>query len=236
MKPTFLFAILFFLAGTLLAQQDEPSEEFKLPKLEKDPETKAFLDKLSAKNRNQNMRVKFQMVLEDKRNQKNEKKEGIVYLKGDKYKLFIYGSKTEVIFDGKTMISYIRTFQDGEVFEEVTYTNPDPADRNSITPANIFSFYEEGYYYKIVADIEQDGRKLKVIDFIPENRDNATVSRIRLKVDTQKNQIYTVKSLGKSGQDFLIKLTEIKTGVTIPESLFTFDESQHPNIIVNDMR
>lgn len=216
-----------------VAAQDDPN----IPKkLEKDPEAKKVLDQLSEKHRAYaTLRAKFALTHENKTEKINETRNGTIFIKGDKYKLFLEGTGTEIMYDGKTQASFLVTRQNGEVYEEVTYTTPDPEDKSVLTPANIFSFYETGFYYTRLKDEEYKGKQLIVIEMVPEKRD-IKLARVRLKIDKAKNEIYSVRSQQKDGNNYTIVVTEVTPNVTINDKMFVFDTKAHPNAEIIDNR
>ena len=230
-----IILIAFFLVGFNLFGQEEDPE--LVPKLEKDPATKKILDKISAQSKSyETMRLKFLYEYEDLAKKEDKQKEGIVYIKKEKFKLFLKDTGMEIMFDGKTQASYSRTeTETGEIIEEVTYSIPDSTDKDVLTPTNIYTFYEKDFFYKVIGNEDLKGQKLTIIDLIPENR-KISLSKIRLKVNEKTNQIYSAKSFSKNGQRLTITITELKPNVKIVDKLFTFDEAANPNAEVIDLR
>jgi len=82
-----------------------------------------------------------------------------------------------------------------------------------------------------------DGIAYAVIDLFPENPGQKSYSRIRLFIDTKKSQIQTIKTFGNNGIDYSIIVDTFKTGVKLPDALFTFDKSKYPATVeVVDLR
>jgi len=233
-KLIILFFTLLMVLNSFAQGEDETT---KIPKLSKDAATKKILDKISAKAESyETMRLKFIYDFEDIAKKENNEKEGIVYIKKDKYKLFLKNTGVEVMFDGKTKASYSRSeTTEGEVIEEVTYTTPDSSDTDFLNPVNIYSFYEKNFYYAKIGNEKVNGKEMTIIDFIPENRE-ITLSKIRLTVNESTNEIYSAKSFAKDGKRLTITITELKPNITIAEKLFTFDEAANPNCEVIDLR
>jgi len=234
MKKITILIVLFFATFNLIAQEEDPE---LVPKLEKDANAKKILDKISAQSKSyETMRLKFLYEYENIAKEEAKAKEGIVYIKKKKFKLFLKDTGVEIMFDGKTQASYSRTeTETGEVIEEVTYSIPDSTDKEMLTPTNIYSFYEKDFYYRIIGNEDVKGQKLTIIDLIPEDR-KISLSKIRLKVNEKTNQIYSAKSFSKNGQRLTITITELKPNVTVVDKLFTFDEAANPNVEIIDLR
>jgi len=234
MKRIIILIAFFFVGFNLFGQEEDPE---LVPKLEKDPATKKILDRISAQSKSyETMRLKFLYEYEDLAKKEDKQKEGIVYIKKEKFKLFLKDTGMEIMFDGKTQASYSRTeTETGEIIEEVTYSIPDSTDKDVLTPTNIYTFYEKDFFYKVIGNEDLKGQKLTIIDLIPENR-KISLSKIRLKVNEKTNQIYSAKSFSKNGQRLTITITELKPNVKIVDKLFTFDEAANPNAEVIDLR
>lgn len=234
-KKLLIFSALFIFSINLLAQNEE--EPAKVPRLNKDPETKKILDKISEYAESFNtMRLKFDYEYEDVAKKEKNVKHGIVYIKKEKYKLFLKNTGVEIMYNGKTQAGYSRTLtDDGTVIEEVTYTTPDTSDTDFMNPTKLYSFYESNFYYRTVGNEIVNGKELTVIDFVPEDR-NISLSKIRLKVDEAAKQIYSAKSFSKDGKRLTITITEFKPNVKVVDKLFTFDEAANPNCEVIDLR
>ena len=226
--------ILTLFTQNLFSQEDEP---VLVPKLEKDPEAKAILDKVTQKNKTyETLLIKFTYAYENLEKEEEINTKGLIYTKGEKYKLFLNDTVMEIMYNGHTQASYTRTeTSDGEIIEEVTYTIPDKDEDDYISPSKIYSFYEKGFYYRIMGTEELKGKKLTVIDFIPENR-KINLSKIRMKIDETKNEIFSVKSFSKNGLRVEIIITEIKPNIKVVDALFNFNEAAHPDAEIIDLR
>jgi outer membrane lipoprotein-sorting protein len=232
-KNIFLFAVLLF-SLPLLSQEEELET---VPKLEKDPATKKILDKISAKAKSyESMRLKFLYEFEDLAKKEKNQKEGIIYIKKEKFKLFLKDTGVEIMFDGKTQATYSRTeTQEGELIEEVIYSYPDTTEKGVLTPSNIYTFYQDNFFYRTVGNEMENGVKLTVIDFIPENK-KVALSKVRLRVNEKTNEIYSAKSFSKSGERLTFTIIELKPNIKVIDKLFIFDEAANPNAEVIDLR
>ncbi len=198
-------------------------------KLSQDPKAKKILDAVSKKTKAyKTMKVSFTLTHEDQQNKTNDTRKGIIFLKGDKYKLIFAGTNTEITFDGKTLATYV--IKDNEV----TYSTPNLKDEETITPANIFTIYQKGFYYKL--NTETPDANNHIIDLLPTKRDKKKYSRVRLKVSKTKSELTSIKSFGKDGQLFTIDITELVPDVVAPDNLFKFNEKNHPNLEIIDNR
>jgi outer membrane lipoprotein-sorting protein len=187
-----------------------------------------ILDKVS-----QNMRTyktiyaEFGLELKNSQENVDDKRGGKIWVKGNKYKIDM--GNTQTYFDGKNIWTYIKESN------EVNITSPDDEDGDAINPAKIFDIYKEGYKVRFVQDRFEDTRPLYVIDLFPKDR-NKSYSRIRLKIDKSKNEIYEFDRFDKDGNIYMIKLFRLYKNKPLNDSMFVFDKKKHPGVEVVDLR
>ena len=100
----------------------------------KDPKAKQLLSEVNEKvNSYDNIEISFKYVLENESENIRQETKGKVTLEGDKYVLDILGIQR--IFDGKTL--YTISSED----EEVTISNENSEEDNTISPSQLFSFF-----------------------------------------------------------------------------------------------
>ncbi len=209
---TFLFSIFYLFT---FAQQSD-SKALKI------------LDKVS-----QNMKTyktiyaEFGLELKNSQDNVSDKRGGKIWVKGNKYKVDMGSSQT--FFDGKNIWTYIKESN------EVNISTPDDEDDETINPAKIFDIYKDGFKVRFIQERFEDTRPLYVIDLYPTNKDKA-FSRIRLKIDKSKNEIYEFDRFDKDGNIYLIKLFRLKKNMPLSDSMFIFDKKKHPGVEVVDLR
>jgi len=210
-KITVLFTLIFLaFAGVAHAQ---------------DAKAKAILDKLSEKmNALETMKFKFSYTMQNTQDGINETKTGSIYIKGNKYRLYI--EEQLVICDGTTIWTYFK--EDNEVqINEV-----DPTNQN--TPDKMLTSYNENYKAKYIKEVPKAGRILQVLDLTPLT--TQSFYKVRLEIDKTRNMVYSSTIYDKNGTTFTYVVTEFVENPKIFNSRFTFDEEDYPGVIVNDMR
>ena len=216
MKKIILLVSIVFVFYAVKAQN--------VQKLTHDPEAKKILDKLSAKTKSyKTVRIKFSYTMENLRENFSETHKGYAFMKGKKYKLLIPG--TEIFSDGKTVWRYLKDA------EEMTISVPGEEDESIFNPAKLFTIYESGFKYKYLGNETVDNVKFDIIDLFPEKPGKKDYSRIRLKINNSKLLISSIKTFGKSGNNFVINVLEFKPGVKISDNLFVFDKKKYPKDI-----
>jgi outer membrane lipoprotein-sorting protein len=136
MKQLFILVLVLLIPEFSFSQQD--------------PEAKKILDQVSAKTKNsQTIQSDFELVIENKKENKLSKSKGLIKIKGEKYYMESMGSK--VYFDGKTMWSFM------EDVNEVTISQPSQTDDDFVeNPAKIFTFYNRDFKYHLVGEAKME--------------------------------------------------------------------------------
>ncbi|GGH43183.1 membrane protein [Mangrovimonas yunxiaonensis] len=173
-----------------------------------------------------NISIDFKYTLENLSENIHQETRGNVVLEGDKYRLNILGATR--IYDGKTLYSI------SPDDEEVTISNENPDDENSITPSKMLTFYEDGYTYH--TDITQNikGRKIQYIKLTPIDS-NAEIKHVLLGVDVQTKHIYNLIEVGKNGTKTTLTVNSFKTDQPLSKSLFTFDKNKYKDYYINKL-
>jgi len=189
---------------------------------------KDILDKVSAKTKSYStISADFTFSMENKQEDISETNDGTILIKGDKYKISLMDVDT--YFDGKIIYTYMKEA------EEVNITEPDPEDEETLNPATIFTVYEKGFKYRYIGEGTKDGKTFYEIDLYPENRDKP-YSRIKLQVLKDDLTLYSLRQVGKDGNNYTIVVNAMKTNVPLDDSAFIFDPAKHPDVDVIDMR
>ncbi len=196
---------------------------------QQDPEAKKILDHAAEKTKSyKTIMVDFELVIEDRKEKTESKSEGQIKIKGNKYRL--ESMESIVYFDGKTMWTY------AEDIQEVTITEPDMDDEDFLNnPAKILTWYNRDFKYRYVQKTTSNGMEMHEIDLYPKNLDQP-YSRIKLFFGVKDSLLYSVKSVGKDGIDYSIKLKNYVVNKDMDDSIFVFDDKKHKKVEIIDMR
>src|SRR4051812_17564792 len=125
-----LFTSLLFIVIAAFAQTDKKAQD--------------ILKTVSTKYKSfKSLKASFSITVENGKDKSKEVQSGILYLKGQKYKLEIAGQ--DILSDGKTRWTYVKDANEVQIDNQ-------RIDENAITPANIFTIYEKGWQSKYSAD------------------------------------------------------------------------------------
>ncbi len=193
-----------------------------------DPKAKTILDQVSTKTKAyKTIQAEFGIIIDNKQAKSKDSKKGTIWIKANKYKVDLASS---IIFnDGKTQWSYMKDAN------EVNVTTPDPNDDSSLNPAKMFTIYEKGYKIRFIAEKFEGSRALYEIELYPINL-KKDFTKITLKIDKTKMQIFSMKRFGKDGTDYLIEVVKMETDKDMLDAMFTFDKTKFPKVEINDLR
>ncbi len=189
---------------------------------------KAILDQVSAKTKGYTtIEANFSFALENMQEEINEVYDGHIILKGNKYKVNLMDVDT--YFDGELLYTHMIDA------DEVNITIPDLEDEETLNPATIFTIYEDGYTFNYVAEGSVNGKACHEIDLYPVNRDKP-FSRIKLLVLKDDLELYSIRQVGKDGNNYTVIVKDMKTNKPFDDKTFVFDKAANPNVDVIDMR
>ncbi len=189
----------------------------------------ALLDEVSAKTeRYASLKIEFNMWIENLQSGKRDKYNGNAAYKSGNYKLDIMG---QIVFsDGKTNWTYLKDA------EEVNITDNADNETVMIDPQSFLKDYKTKFKIKYIADKFEKNRALVEIDLIPITIENKKFTKVTVKIDKTKKQIYSVRYVGKDGVSYLIEIYKFSENPSISDSEIKFSDSLYPEAEVIDMR
>lgn len=145
---------------------------------------------------------------------------GFASMKGNSYILNV--GEQEMICNGEILWTHL--IDDEEVMiSEVT-------EDNNTSPIAII----DSFSGNITAEfIENEDANITTIEV--KEKECGTFDRVQISVDKDMN-IKKVYVATPDGNEFIYEITDYKTNLNLPDSMFIFIEEQHPNVEVIDMR
>jgi outer membrane lipoprotein-sorting protein len=211
MKKTLVLTILALLCISAFAQ--------------KDPEAVKVLSEFSKKATSApSVRLMFEIVAYDAREDEETTTAGTAVIKGDSYRLTL---PDNIIWaDGKTVWNYMPEVN------EVTITEPDPDDGSFISkPSLLFTMHEKGFKVRL---LEQDARGW-TIDLYPEDI-SINLVRIRLIIGKAAYDLRSAEYRTKDGMTLTLTATEYGLAFSPGQGYFTFNPADYKGVEVIDMR
>ncbi|MBD3636473.1 MAG: outer membrane lipoprotein carrier protein LolA [Crocinitomicaceae bacterium] len=209
MKKTIsiLAAILITVAG--FAQTDQKAKD--------------ILDRASAKIEGyKTLKIKFGVVITAEGEEPISQK-GVLYLKGDKYKLDM--TDQEVYNDGTTVTTYLK--EDNECYRTPV---EDLEEEEMLSPEELLTLYEDGYKLRYDGEQEYAGEMCDVIFLYPKDPQNAKFHTVKMLVNQSKNEVVYAYLKGKEGTNMKYKLVSMEKDVEMSDDTFIFNEAEHPGV------
>ena len=215
-KIVTLFALALFLVAFAPVGNTPAKDKNK---------AKDLLDKVVTKAKSyKNMVIDFKYAINNSAENINQENKGTVILQGNKYVLSFMG--VTKIYDGKKIYTIVP--ED----EEITITNNDESDPNSMSPNKIFTFFKKGFKYSM--DIKQPmaGKTIQYVKLTPSSVTDKR-KEILIGIDTKTNHIHNLIEVGKNGTRTTLTVTTFKFNQTLAKNQFTFVKDKYPNYYIN---
>ena len=215
MKKIFFTATLIFIAFFVDAQTDAKA--------------KGILDEVSAKTRSfKTISADFSFSMENKAMSINEKNDGSIKLKGQKYFVDLPGAGIKVYSDGKTNWNYMKQGN------QVTISTREEGSSELMDPSSLFSIYEKGFTSKFVAEKTVGGKVVYQIDLFPDKKEY-DVSKISIEINKSSMMIQSAQLFGTDGNLYGITVKKMETNKEFTDSEFAFDVKNFPDVEVIDL-
>lgn len=193
-----------------------------------DKDGKAILDKASQIiQKSTGMKADFTLTIDNAQVAKKESIEGVIWLKGNKFKYT--ASDIETFFDGKTQWVYIKSSK------EVSVSTPTKEELQDVNPTMILTSYQKGYKIKKEEDKKHNGVLVYDVSLYPEDREK-DYFKINLLIDKQTYQILSIATSGKNGTTTIIKIKKYQDNLNLLDALFVFDSKKYPGVELIDLR
>ncbi len=223
MKKFLFFLLICAISTVSFAQQNTMSKA-----ADSDPQAKAILDKLRTKYESlQSVEAAFSLIIEIPE-QPKEVQKGTLSQAGDKYRLDL--SDQTIISDGTTVWMHLKNMN------EVQIMDVEEGSGEFLSPKDLMQIYEqEEFIYALMNQVKEGDKLIEQIEFKPVDR-NSDYSKLRLSVDKRKNEIARIKVFSTDGTRYTMRIDKWTPGKNFPNSHFSFNTSQHPDIYVEDLR
>lgn len=195
-----------------------------------DAKATKILDEVSAKTRTyESIYAEFTFSMENKEMEIDEKNEGTIKLKGQKYCVQLPDVGIEVFSDGSTLWNYMK---EGN---QVTVSNIDDEDSELMDPSSIFTIYERGFKSEFIAEKKQGAKTLYQINLFPDS-DEHDVSKIEVSIDKSTMMISSATLYGTDGNLYGILVKKLDTAKSFTDSDFVFNKANYGDVEEIDFR
>lgn len=173
----------------------------------------------------ENLKAELVYTMVNKEMDINEKKEGLIYVAGDSYRIEMEGQI--IIADGSTIWTYLVDS------EEVMVSDVEDSDE-SISPTKILTTYNEDYKAKFDSDSKYKNADLKLINLRP--NDGKQFEKMSILVNQKNLSLESFSVYDKNGNVFTYNIINLTPNLDLPESTFKFIPEDYPDVEVIDMR
>ena len=215
MKKVTLLIISLFATLLLAAQGSVPQME--------------ILDQVAAKTEKYvGLKIDFTMYVENLHNAKRDSYKGNAVYKSGLYKMDLMG---QVVYsDGKTNWTYLKDA------DEINITKNSDNEAFMTNPQAILKDYKSKFKVNFISDKFEKNRALLEFDFYPKQIENKKYSKITIRIDKTKKQIFSVRYVGKDGVNYLIEIDKMLENPTITDAEVKYNKSLYPDAEEIDMR
>lgn len=218
MKRVLGVGFVLLLAMFVSAQQDKKAKE--------------ILDKVSENTRSYStIFADFSFSMQNKELEINEKYEGSIKLKGQKYcvELPDVNGGVKIFSDGKTLWNYMANGN------QVTISNIEEEGSELMDPSALFSIYEKGFDSKFVAEEKTGNKSVYKIELFPDS-DEHDVDKISVSINKSTMMIQSATLYGTDGNLYLIVVKNMETNKDFPDSDFVFNTEKFTDVDIIDFR
>lgn len=219
MKKILSTITVISLLSCLLYAQETPKTPYEIKGEE-------LISKAGEKIRGyKSLKVNFTYIMENNSMDINESMEGTLISEDKKYYMEV--GDNVFISDGETIWNYV------DDMDEVQISYAEDAE-GGLTPTSILDEFEEHFKATFIKQIVHNGKKVDIIDLIP----NTPQAFFKYRIALNSNDHMIVYSIAydRHGGTFTYNLDKIQTNLTIPENKFEFKESMFPGAYINDLR
>lgn len=195
-----------------------------------DTRAKQILDEVSEQTKTyKSMSAEFTFSMVNKEMDIDEKNNGTIKVKGQKYCVQLPEVGVEVFSDGTTIWNYMK---DGN---QVTISSVEDDGSELMDPSSIFTIYEKGFRSEFVKEKSENGKTLLDINLFPDS-DEYEVSKIEVSIDKTTMMIYSATLHGTDGNLYGILVKKLETNKDFPDSDFVFNKANYGDVEEIDFR
>ena len=218
MKKTLIILLLILTAAGVFSQ--------------KDPEAKKILDRLSSQSQSDYpIQVSFDYFYEDLMDKQTTTQSGQLLISQKKFRLSL--EESIIYCDGITVWNHLLSAN--EVYISDAGEGNSDNEFFISNPSDLFTFYQDGFKYRMTGEIDYNGETFLEIDIFPEDLDK-NYHTVKLLINKKSQQLYSAEAFGKLGANHTVILKDYKRKVRIDEESFVFKPGSYPGVEIVDTR
>lgn len=199
---------------------------------QKDPRARKILDRVSEQSLNDYpIQVSFEYVYEDLMDKSRTTQKGSLIIEENKFRLSV--GESVIYSDGITVWNHLTEANEVYISDAEESSASDEFFIND--PSDLFTFYQEGFKYRLTGEVEYMGKEYFEIDIFPEELDK-NYHTVKLLVHKKDHRIYSAEAFGKGGANHSVILSGYTRKFKTDGKTFVFDPEAHPGVEVVDTR
>lgn len=193
-----------------------------------DPTASKILNRVSKKYKAyKTMTVSFTVTTENTVTKKTSSASGKLWIKDENFK-YTYGGE-QVYCNGKSQWTY------NEEINEVTIEKYKKKE-NSVSPSNIFTVYQKGFYYKYDGLKTIGKETYERVLLTPKDKNKNKYYQIEMLINKSSSRIKSMKVFYKNGYRITYTVNSFKANADLSSKFFEFDKTKYPEVVVVDLR
>ena len=208
-KYIWLLIVLSFFTTVSYSQQDSRADKYLQAVSDQFDLKKAYV-------------IHMDYIREDLMQETSAEGEGVVWMKGLKYKIML---DEYIVYYNEDKL-YSQNTETEEVY--VSVPDPDEPGYLQAVPIRIIKSYEQDFNYMYIGNTPLLGKTLIEIQLYPKDI-SGPYSMLKMFVNPNSQKLEVMQLKHKEGILYTMILSEMKVDQTLEESIFEFDPSAFPN-------
>ena len=208
-KYIWLLIVLSFFTTVSYSQQDNRADKYLQAVSDQFDLKKAYV-------------IHMDYIREDLMQETSAEGEGVVWMKGLKYKIML---DEYIVYYNEDKL-YSQNTETEEVY--VSVPDPDEPGYLQAVPIRIIKSYEQDFNYMYIGNTPLLGKTLIEIQLYPKDI-SGPYSMLKMFVNPNSQKLEVMQLKHKEGILYTMILSEMKVDQTLEESIFEFDPSAFPN-------
>ena len=186
-----------------------------------------FEEAAKAYEQSNGIAVSFTMNIQSERQGISESFEGTIQMKGDKFVLITPDTRTW--YDGKTQWTYVIPTN------EVNLTTPTGDDLQFVNPMLLLRTYKTGFNLVYIGESTAETGRM-AYDVQLTAKGNSDIEKMDVQIEKTTSLPVRMTVFMKNGMRNFIRISKMQTGVNQPDSFFTFNPADYPDVVEIDLR
>ncbi len=174
--------------------------------------------------------IEFTFGIDNLRDSTKQFHDGEIWFRDKAYKLDMMG--TVIHSDGKKT-NWVYQEEIGEI--NITPYNEEETS-TFINPYRFLDNFETEYTCRFISDKFVNNRPLVEIHLFPNDIEESNYSRIIIKIDKAKKELYEFTFVGNEGVNYIITINKLHTDKPVTAGMVEFNKEDYPDAEVIDMR